>query len=69
MFLFLDENHYRCKDAKIVQFVILVFLRENNHKIDLNIEIFEIFYSLMISTRMLFDFSIIILYFMFLICI
>jgi hypothetical protein len=64
MFLFLDENHYSCKDAKIVQFVILVFLRENNHKIDFNIENFELKKKIMINMRMLFDFSIIILYFM-----
>jgi hypothetical protein len=32
-----------CKHAKASQFVIFVLLSENNHKVNLNIESFEIF--------------------------
>lgn len=56
---------FRCKHVKVDQYVILVFLSESSHKIDLNIKNFEIF-SLMINMRFFFYFSIIILWFMFL---
>jgi hypothetical protein len=41
---------FRCKHAIVDQFVILVFLSESSHKIDLNIKNFEMF-SLMINMR------------------
>ncbi len=41
---------FRCKHVKVDQYVILVFLSESSHKIDLNIKNSEIF-SLMINMR------------------
>jgi hypothetical protein len=39
-------------------------LNENSHKINLNVKIFGVFFSLMINMRMFFNFSLIILCFM-----
>jgi hypothetical protein len=47
----------------------LFFSNESSHKMHLNIEILRIFFSLMINMRIFFDFSIILLCFMVLICI
>ncbi len=42
----------------------VIFFNENNHKINLNIDLFGVFFSLMINMRVFFNFSLIILCFM-----
>jgi len=47
--------------------MILFFLNENKHKVNLNIKNFEMFFNFMINVTIFFEFSIIILTFMVLI--
>ncbi len=47
--------------CRVGQSMILVFLNENKHKVNLNIKNFEMFFNFMINVTIFFEFSIIIL--------